>query len=246
MLTAELSRASRGTEMTPEPKRGVLRKVIASMASLVLLLAVLFAFVSNVVARPYLVPSDSMAPTLDAGERIIVTKLAYQSRRVAVPQAGDMVVFKAPPEWDIDYKSIRSHNTAKRWLQNVLSFVGLVPPDKNQLVSRIIAVGGQTIECRRNTGITVNGEPITEPYLEPKTLGAERSIDPCLGPEFGPVRVPRDRLWVMGDNRTHATDSRAHCVSVPADLKRGIACTGDPMSGTVPVENVIGKARQFW
>ncbi|HEX9174660.1 MAG TPA: S26 family signal peptidase, partial [Mycobacterium sp.] len=49
--------------------------------------------------------------------------------------------------------------------------------------------------------------------------------------------------WVMGDNRTHSADSRAHCTSVPADLQRGVLCTGDPMSGTIPVENVIGKAR---
>jgi signal peptidase I len=215
------------------------------VTSLVLFLVLLFAFVSNFVARPYLVPSDSMAPTLHAGEHMVVTKLAYKSRRVAVPQAGDMVVFEAPAEWDMEYRSIRSENTVKRWLQNALSFVGFVPPDENYLISRIIAVGGQTIECRRNTGITVNGDPITETYLDPKTTGAELLTDPCLGPEFGPVRVPRERLWVMGDNRTNPTDSRAHCASLPADQERGIACTGDATSGTVSMENVIGKARQF-
>jgi len=242
---AELPRNSRGTEVPPQSKRGVLRRLIAFVASLVLFLVVLFAFVSNAVARPYLVPSDSMAPTLHAGERMIVTKLAYTSRRIAVPQAGDMVVFEAPAGWDIAYTSIRSDNTAKRWLQNALSFVGFVPPDENHLISRIIAVGGQTIECRRSTGITVNGDPITESYLDPKTLGAEPMTDPCLGPEFGPVRVPRERLWVMGDNRANPTDSRAHCASLPADLERGIACTGDAMLGTVEMEDVIGKARQF-
>jgi signal peptidase I len=47
----------------------------------------------------------------------------------------------------------------------------------------------------------------------------------------------------MGDNRTHSADSRAHCVSIPADTLKSLLCTGDPMSGTVPVANVIGKAR---
>ena len=66
---------------------------------------------------------------------------------------------------------------------------------------------------------------------------------PCLGTEFGPVKVPQKRLWVMGDNRTHSADSRAHCTNLAADLQRGILCTGDPTAGTVPVDNVIGKAR---
>jgi signal peptidase I len=229
----------------PKPKWGVLRKALAMVASVVFLLVVLGAFGSRVVAQLYHVPSESMAPTLNAGEHIIVNKLTYRSHRLGLPQPGDVVVFYGPPGWNAGYQSIRSPNTAVRWLQNVLSFVGFVPPDENHPVSRIIAVGGQTVQCRVNTGITVDGEPVTEPYLDLKTLGLDPSISLCLGPEFGPVRVPRERLWVMGDNRTRGADSRAHCISLPADLQRGIACTGDPMSGTIPVENVIGKAWQF-
>jgi signal peptidase I len=47
----------------------------------------------------------------------------------------------------------------------------------------------------------------------------------------------------MGDNRTHSSDSRVHCTNVPADVQKGVQCTGDPGTGTVPVDNVIGKAR---
>ncbi|HEX2283882.1 MAG TPA: signal peptidase I, partial [Mycobacterium sp.] len=141
------------------------------------------------------------------------------------------------------YRSIRSDNTAVRWLQNALSFVGFVPPAENDLVKRIIAVGGQTVECRASTGLTVDGKRLDEPYVDPNTMMADPKIYPCLGNEFGPVTVPEGRLWVMGDNRTHSADSRAHCTNTPADAQRGLLCTGDPTAGTIPVDNVIGKAR---
>jgi signal peptidase I len=222
------------------------RKSSLREAAILIVIAVgLYYLMLTFVARPYLIPSESMEPTLHGcmgctGDRIMVDKVIY---RFGSPKPGDVIVFKGPPVWNIGYKSIRSTNTAVRWMQNALSFVGFVPPDENDLVKRVIAVGGQTVECRVATGLTVNGKPLNQPFLDPKTLGVDPSLYPCLGPEFGPVTVPQDRLWVMGDNRTHSADSRAHCTSLPADLQRGILCTGDPASGTIPVDNVIGKAR---
>jgi signal peptidase I len=222
-------------------KRGALREA----AILVVIAVVLYYVMLTFIARPYLIPSESMEPTLHGcngcvGDRIMVDKLTY---RFSSPEPGDVVVFKGPPNWSIGYKSIRSDNTAIRWVQNALSFVGFVPPDENDLVKRVIATGGQTVECRVTTGLTVNGKRLDEPYLDPATMNADPAVYPCLGNEFGPVKVPDGRLWVMGDNRTHSADSRAHCANLPADVQRGILCTGDPTPGTVPVDNVIGKAR---
>jgi signal peptidase I len=224
----------------PKRKRGALREG----AILVTIAVVLYYVMLTFVARPYLIPSESMEPTLHGctgctGDRIMVDKLTY---RFSSPQPGDVIVFKGPPNWNIGYKSIRSHNTAVRWLQNALSFIGFVPPDENDLVKRVIAVGGQTVECRANTGLTVDGKRLKEPYLDPTTMMADPKVYPCLGNEFGPVKVPEGRLWVMGDNRTHSADSRAHCGNAPADAQRGLLCTGDPMAGTIPIDNVIGRA----
>jgi signal peptidase I len=226
----------------PKPKK---KSALRELAILAIIAVVLYYVMLTFVARPYLIPSESMEPTLHGctgcvGDRIMVDKLSY---RFGAPHPGDVIVFKGQPSWNVGYKSIRSPNTALRWAQNALSFIGFVPPDENDLVKRVIAVGGQTVQCRADTGLTVNGKPLKEPYLNEATMMADPSVYPCLGSEFGPVTVPQGRLWVMGDNRTHSADSRAHCTSVPADALKGVLCTGDPMSGTVPLSNVIGKAR---
>ncbi|WP_201368268.1 signal peptidase I [Mycobacterium intracellulare] len=210
---------------------------LREFALLAVIAVVLYYVMLTFVARPYLIPSESMEPTLHGctgcvGDRIMVDKISY---RFSAPSPGDVIVF--------GYKSIRSNNTVLRWMQNALSFIGFVPPDENDLVKRVIAVGGQTVACRAETGLTVDGKPLKEPYLDRNTMAADPSVYPCLGSEFGPVAVPAGRLWVMGDNRTHSADSRAHCTSVPAEALKGVLCTGDPTTGTVPVSNVIGKAR---
>jgi signal peptidase I len=244
VATSHPATAESGTGDEDEPtgkKRAALRETVTLAAIALVLYYVMLTFV----ARPYLIPSESMEPTLHGcagcvGDRIMVDKLTF---RFGSPHPGDVIVFKGPSSWNVGYKSIRSHDTAVRWLQNSLSFIGFVQPDENDLVKRVIAVGGQTVQCRSHTGLTVNGARLQEPYLDPATMNADPAVYPCLGPEFGPVTVPQGRLWVMGDNRTHSADSRAHCTSTPTDAMDGLLCTGDPMAGTVPVGNVIGKAR---
>lgn len=223
-------------------------------AILAVIAITLYYLVLTFVARPYLIPSQSMEPTLHGcpgcvGDRILVDKLSITEHRIfdhtfrfGTPQPGDVIVFKGPPSWNYNYKSIRSPNTAVRWMQNALSVIGFVPPDENDLVKRVIAVGGQTVECREDI-LTVDGKRLKEPYLNPATLGPVPSYCRYQGNDWGPVKVPQGRLWVMGDNRMQSADSRAHCSRTPAEIQKTVICTEDPASGTVPVSNVIGKAR---
>ena len=118
-------------------------------------------------------------------------------------------------------------------MQNAGSVFGVVPPDENDLVKRVIATGGQTVECCDDQGrVLVDGKPLDEPYVvndfpfTPGTLTCDTA--PKSGRCFGPVTVPEGNLWVMGDNRNNSADSRYH--------------VGDELQGTVPVDNVRGKA----
>ncbi|MEV6429598.1 signal peptidase I [Nocardia sp. NPDC051463] len=200
---------------------------------LITIAAVIAALTVTFVGRPYVIPSESMEPTLHGctgctGDRIYVQKLSYYW---GDPEPGDVVVFVGPPSWNRGYQSIRSDNTVVRSVQNFFSFFGLVPPDENDLVKRVIAVGGQTVQCCDAQGrILVDGKPLDEPYAKydfPYVPGLRFGTGKGAR-EFDPVKVPDGNLWVMGDNRDHSADSRYHLA--------------DELHGTVPTDNVRGKA----
>ncbi|MFF0814269.1 signal peptidase I [Rhodococcus sp. NPDC003318] len=203
---------------------------------ILIVVALLLSFVlQTFIARVYLIPSESMEPTLHGcagctGDRILVEKISY---RFGDPDPGDVIVFKGPDSWNGEFVSTRSSNVVIRGIQELGSLVGLVPPDENDLVKRVIATGGQTVECCDDQGrVLVDGKPLDEPYVVndfPFTPGTQTCDTPIRsGRCFGPYTVPEGNLWVMGDNRSNSADSRYH--------------VGDELGGTVPIDNVIGKA----
>lgn len=212
------------------------RSFLRELPILILVALVLSFLLQTFVARVYLIPSESMQPTLQGcngctGDRIVVEKVGY---RFGDPSPGDVIVFRGPPSWGEDYVSTRSSNVVIRGVQEVGSLVGLVAPDENDLVKRIIATGGQTVECCDDQGrILVDGQPLDEPYVTmdfeflPDSLTCDTPIR--SGRCFGPVTVPEGNYWMMGDNRSNSADSRFH--------------VADEFQGTVPRDNVIGKAQ---
>ncbi len=192
--------------------------------------------IQNFVARVYVIPSQSMEPTLHGctgctNDRVLVDKLSY---RFTDPRPGDVVVFLGPPSWDNDFTSNRSGNVVLRGMQEVGALVGLAPPDERDFIKRIIASGGQTVQCCDADGhVQVNGQPLTEPYVVNDFRFEKGTVDCETSPKsqrcFAPVTVPDGHFWMMGDNRNNSADSRYHI--------------GDDSRGTVPTGNVIGKAR---
>ncbi|MFW0790229.1 signal peptidase I [Gordonia sp. CPCC 205333] len=213
-----------------------LRETVIIVGSVLVVMFVLTTFIG----RQYVIPSESMESTLHgctgcSNDRIVIDKLAY---RFGDPKPGDVVVFKVPDSWDEPYLSTRSSNAVVHKIQDVLSWFGFAPPDENDYVKRVIAVGGQTVSCRNadGVGVTVDGKALREPYIDMSLQNP--SSGSCLGPDFGPYKIPTDAVWVMGDNRTNSSDSRYHMNDDPAtiepDYKSG---------GSVPVADIRGKVR---
>lgn len=232
--------SSSGTDSSgndDDEKGGWLREILIVVG---IVLALMF-IANTFFFRQYVVPSESMEPTLHgcygcSNDRILVDKMTY---RFSDPKPGDVVVFKAPTSsWDGGWSSPRSGNPVMHKIQDALSLFALAPPDENNLVKRVVATGGQTVECRNASGkgVTVDGRPLNEPYID-KSLQNEDfdSSDgrlgggSCYGDDFGPIKVPDGNVWVMGDNRGNSADSRAH--------------VADEFQGTVPVSDIRGKVR---
>jgi signal peptidase I len=157
---------------------------------LIVIALVIAVLIKTFLVQTFWIPSGSMENTLEVGDRVMVNKLAYGAD--GVPDHGDIVVFMPP--WG---ETQESEPFFKAVIRHVGESLGLSSPNIEDLIKRVIAVGGETIEIRNNH-VLLNGDPIDEPYLHAGTNM----------PDFGPVTVPEGDVFVMGDNRDHSKDSR--------------------------------------
>jgi signal peptidase I len=171
--------------------------------------------IKTFLVRSFFIPSGSMQNTLQIDDRILVNELVPGLIDI---ERGDVVVFKDPGGW-LPPSAAKEQTPVGA----VLEFVGLAPSSSDDhLIKRVIGLPGDTVECCNALGqILVNGVPIDEAdYIAPGTARASL-ID------FS-VTVPKDSLWVLGDNRNNSKDSRYN--------------TETPSAGFVPMKNVVGRA----
>jgi signal peptidase I len=162
---------------------------------------ILAFFVRTFVVQAFKIPSGSMEPNLLIGDHLLVNKFVTAPTRFAIEQGvlpmapiqrGDIIVFKHPKT-----------------------------PDRD-LIKRTIGLPGETIELR-NRVLLVNGKSVEEPYVH-FLFGANPSdiSEADVRRNYGPVTVPPDHYFMMGDNRDNSEDSR-YWGFMPRDHVKGKA-----------------------
>ncbi|MGE0615188.1 MAG: signal peptidase I [Bacteriovoracia bacterium] len=223
----------------PTPSAGKSRKkwLIENVTSIGIAFFLVLMVRSSII-EAYKIPSGSMIPTLLIGDHIFVNKFAYGFKlpftewfgdpvyliRRDPPKRGDVIVFKYPKDESLYY------------------------------IKRIVATSGDTVELK-DKRLIINGQPIaSEPLSADEAKQVTATIDPSSYnlsslkifhekmqndtptvmvdsstysiENFGPITVPQDQYFVMGDNRDHSNDSR--------------------FWGFVPMQNIKGKAMVIW
>jgi signal peptidase I len=194
-----------------EPRqKGIFRETF----TVVVTALVLSVLVRTFLVQAFYVPSGSMENTLMTNDRIVVSKI---STRLTGVNRQNVVVFHDPSTWLGDIPQPNPYNTV---VGRVLQVVGIVPANSgNDLVKRVIGVGGDTVECCDAAGhIIVNGKPLlNETYIKPGSRTDQVKFK---------VLVPEGSVFVMGDNRGNSQDSRFHL-----NLHQGM----------VPLKDVVGR-----
>lgn len=191
-------RLAAGDRKKQAPVRNPFMVWLKEIATVVIIAVVLSFLIKTFLFRAFYIPSESMVSTLDVNDRIFVNLLVPEPFAL---ERGDVVVFKDTQGWlPPTPQKVEGPFT---WVEDGLTFVGLLPDNSEQhLVKRVIGLPGDHVVCCDADGkVTVNGAPLDEKYVNPAEVPMVRNFD---------VVVPEGKVWVMGDNRNHSADSRAH------------------------------------
>jgi signal peptidase I len=164
---------------------------------LIVLAFALALFLKQFVVQAFYIPSESMVPTLQVDDRLLVDKLVYRFRE---PRRGEIVVFIA--------EEGEERSLLERIKSVLLEGFGVQRPGDVDFVKRVIGLPGETVELIDGVVFVtpVNGErfALEEPYIE----FTDES-------DYPPTKVPEGHYFVLGDNRPASADSRTARGAIP-------------------------------
>jgi signal peptidase I len=178
--------------LTPGGRKLVGRRSHNSLLELVVIVAVaigLALLIQAFLVKPYRIPSESMEPTLDVGQRVLVSRFNYH---LSDPDRGDIVVFHPP-------KGASSNICGAPKPEDQACARPTPEHDSVNFIKRIVAVGGDTLSIRQGHAI-VNGVRQKDGFTHPCAPGT------CNFPR--PIKIPPGLFFMMGDNRGASDDSR--------------------------------------
>jgi signal peptidase I len=188
-------------------KRRSLGAAVLETAIILVIAAIVAVFIQSFFIKAFLIPSSSMSPTLQVGDRVMVEKVSYYFRK---PRRGDIVVFRYPPR---EPAALNTTNWLYWPFEQIGETLHLTHRGSTPFVKRVVGTAGETVELRKGK-LYIDGKRVKENYI----------VDD--NSDFGPVTVPKDSLFCMGDNRPNSRDSR--------------------FWGTVPIRSVIGRVFLRW
>jgi len=197
-------RSARGGKPDTSGKQGQPKSRGRSLAELAVIVGVaigLAYLVQALIVKPYKIPSGSMEPTLEVGQRVLVDRIGRGS-----PEVGDIVVFH-PPQGAV-------HEVCGAVAQppHTVTF-GKAPcsqpvpePASTNFIKRIVAGPGEWIYVKEGHAYTAKSEagPFKrehDPYIRPCGTSPECDF-------LTPIKVPAGHWFMMGDNRGRSDDSR--------------------------------------
>lgn len=175
-------------ESDDPPRRSRRRFFWTEIPGLLLTALVIAVLIKTFLVQPFWIPSESMLPTIEVNDRVMVNKLAFNW---GDPERGNIVVFRDPAGPEVE------ESIPEAVIRSVLEAIGIRTRGRDDLIKRVIGLPGETVEIEGNH-VMIDGIPIAEPYL---------ALDVTMADE-GPFVVGTNEVFVMGDNRQFSFDSR--------------------------------------
>lgn len=165
-------------------------QTVREIVIILVIAGIVAVLIQSFFLKAFIIPSSSMSPTLQVGDRVMVDRVTYYFRK---PRRGDIIVFRFPPTAPQALNTTNPFYWPFEQIGETLHLTHRM--GGSPYVKRVIATEGETIEIRKGD-VYIDGKKIMEDYKVPDSY------------DMPPTKIPKGQLFAMGDNRPNSRDSR--------------------------------------